>query len=77
MAYRVDSRNCDLLRGGLAVVHRRADQESGIFPRVHPATQSRTLWQRSLSPQAAVLVLPAGEFAGADSMDGVRNRRIG
>ena len=71
-AHLVAHRHRALPGRGRAVVHRRAARESRILPHLLPAAQSRALHQQSLSPSAAVLVLPASGAAGAGAVDGLR-----
>ena len=48
-----------VLFGCASVVSRSADAKSGVLSRVHPATQSRPVFQQSVSPSRAILVLPS------------------
>src|SRR5258708_22152054 len=66
------ARHPTVLRCSSALVHRSADAQPAILPRIYFAAQSRALLQRSLPPSAAFLVLPARYCIGARSVDGIR-----
>ena len=68
-AHSLDTRGAAVLSGGLAVVSSRSVASAGVLPRFYPRAQSGTLWQQSLSPRAAVLVLPARGTAGTHSVE--------
>ena len=66
-----------LLRHGAALVHRRADTEPHLLPRVFLSNKPAAFCHRPLSALAAVLVLPRGGGTGHDAVDGHRRARSG
>src|ERR1035437_6302842 len=74
-AHPLDSRHRPLSRRHVALVHRRPVAKSGIFPGLHPRTQSCPLLAGCLSPPPAFLVLPACVLAGHDALDPRAHRR--
>ena len=61
-----------LLCHGAALVHRRAAPEPHLLPRVLSGAQPGALCHRPLPASAALLVLPGGDAAGRDAVDGDR-----
>ena len=59
---------------GASLVRRGPAEKSGILSRIHPGTQSGTIWEGPLSPHPAVLVLPAGRPARTCALDDVCQR---
>src|SRR5208282_581606 len=68
-AHALDPRRRPLFGGDVALVHRRATAQSGVFSVLHSGTQFRALLHGRLSPPAALLVLPARFFAGYHALD--------
>src|ERR1700746_1703331 len=68
-AHSLDTRGAAVFSGRLAVVYRRSVTSAGVLSRFYPRAQSGTFWQQSLSPRAAVLVLPACGIAGTHSVE--------
>ncbi len=67
----------DFLRDFLALVFRCADAQSRVFPCILSATQPGAIFQQSLSPSRAVLVLPSGNLVGPDAVGGFCDGGVG